>query len=160
VDIGGVNMKIKNLPLSQIKVYENNPRHNDQAVEYVMNSIKEFGFKQPLVIDADGVIVAGHTRYKAAIKLKLKDVPCVIADDLTAEQIAAYRLADNKTSEYSVWDIDLLDSELDNILDIDMKDFGFFRFTEDDAADEHEDFEDIGEKKKITCPHCGEEFYQ
>jgi len=145
-------------PITEITPYETNPRKNDSAVDVVALSIKEFGFKQPLVIDANGVIVAGHTRLKAAKLLGLESVPCVIADDLTPEQIAAYRLADNKTAEFSIWDIDLLDAELDKILDLDMGKFGFFSFTEDDADEEHKDFEDIG-KKKIICPYCGEEFY-
>ena len=111
--------------LKDIKPYEKNPRKNDSAVDAVTNSIREFGFKVPVVIDKDGVIVCGHTRYKAAKKLGLKAVPCVIADDLTDEQIKAYRLADNKVSELAEWDIDLLGEELDGIFDIDMSDFGF-----------------------------------
>src|SRR5574344_443284 len=111
--------------ISEIKPYEKNPRKNDAAVEFVMNSIKEFGFKVPIVIDKDGVIVAGHTRYKASKKLKLTEVPCIIADDLTPEQIKAYRLADNRVAEKSEWDIDLLSGELDDILNIDMAQFDF-----------------------------------
>ena len=118
--------------LKDIKPYEKNPRKNDSAVDAVANSIREFGFKVPVVIDKDGVIVCGHTRYKAAKKLGLKDVPCVIADDLTEEQIKAYRLADNKVSELAEWDIDLLGEELDGIFDIDMSDFGF-DFAEDEV---------------------------
>ena len=89
------------------------------------NSIKEFGFKVPIVIDKNNIIVCGHTRYKAAKKLGLDVVPCVVADDLTDEQIKAYRLADNKVGEDSLWDTDLLNGELDDILNIDMTDFGF-----------------------------------
>ena len=111
--------------LKDIKPYEKNPRKNDSAVDAVANSIREFGFKVPVVIDKDGVIVCGHTRYKAAKKLGLEKVPCVVADDLTEEQIKAYRLADNKVSELAEWDIDLLGEELDGIFDIDMSDFGF-----------------------------------
>ena len=118
--------------LKDIKPYEKNPRKNDSAVDAVANSIREFGFKVPVVIDKDGVIVCGHTRYKAAKKLKLDTVPCVIADDLTEEQIKAYRLADNKVSELAEWDIDLLGEELDGIFDIDMSDFGF-DFAEDEG---------------------------
>lgn len=98
---------------------------NDQSVDKVANSIKEFGFKVPIVIDKNNVIVCGHTRYKAAKKLGLSVVPCVVADDLTEEQIKAYRLADNKVGEDSLWDMDLLGSELEDILNIDMEDFGF-----------------------------------
>jgi DNA modification methylase len=121
----GKNMEIITRKLSEIKPYEKNPRKNDAAVEYVANSIKEFGFKVPIVIDKDGVIVAGHTRYKASKKLKLTEVPCIIADDLTPEQIKAYRLADNRVAEKSEWDIDLLSGELDDILNIDMAQFDF-----------------------------------
>ena len=118
-------MEIITKQLKDIKPYEKNPRKNDEAVEYVANSIKEFGFKVPIVIDKDGVIVAGHTRYKASKKLKLTEVPCIIADDLTEEQIKAYRLADNRVAEKSEWDIDLLSGELDDILNIDMAQFDF-----------------------------------
>ena len=111
--------------ITEITPYEKNPRKNDEAVEYVANSIKEFGFKVPIVIDKNGVIVAGHTRYKAAQKLGLEKLPCVIADDLTEEQVKAFRLADNKVGELAEWDFDLLGEELDGIFDIDMSEFGF-----------------------------------
>lgn len=119
-------MNIIEKNLEDIKPYEKNPRKNDNAVEYVANSIKSFGFRVPIVIDKDGVIVAGHTRYKASKKLGLEKVPCIIADDLTPEQIKAYRLADNKVSEKSEWDFDLLFDELSEIGDlIDMSAFDF-----------------------------------
>ena len=118
-------MNIIEKNLKDIKPYEKNPRKNDNAVEYVANSIKEFGFQQPIVIDKNGVIVAGHTRYKASKKLGLEKVPCIIADDLTDEQIKAYRLADNKVSEKSGWDFNLLNNELSEILNIDMEMFDF-----------------------------------
>lgn len=111
--------------ITEIKPYGKNPRKNDEAVEYVANSIKEFGFKVPIVIDKNGVIVAGHTRYKAAQELGLEKLPCVIADDLTEEQVKAFRLADNKVGELAEWDFDLLGDELDGIFDIDMQEFGF-----------------------------------
>lgn len=117
-------MKIEYKKIEDLKPYENNPRFNDDAVEYVANSIKKFGFKVPLVINKDGVIITGHTRYKASLELGLKEVPCVIADDLTEEQQNAFRLVDNKVSEKSSWDFELLDEELEN-LDIDMSEFGF-----------------------------------
>ena len=94
-------MKVEEMKLSDLKPYEKNPRKNDRAVEPVANSIKEFGFRVPLVIDKDNVIVTGHTRYKAAKKLGLKTVPCIKADDLSDEQIKAFRLADNKVGEIS-----------------------------------------------------------
>ena len=131
-------MQIVEKGIKDIKPYEKNPRKNDSAVDAVANSIKEFGFKVPIVIDKDNVIVCGHTRYKAAKKLGLDVVPCVVADDLTDEQIKAYRLADNKVAELAEWDIDLLGEELDGIFDIDMSDFGF-----DLSEDEEEETEII-----------------
>ena len=108
-------MNIVEKNISELVEYENNPRVNDAAVEPVAESIKSFGFKQPIVVDRDNVIVAGHTRYRAAIKLGLKTVPCVVADDLSPDAVKAYRLVDNKTSEYAQWNLDLLKSELANI---------------------------------------------
>lgn len=90
--------------LNEIKPYPNNPRNNDNAVEAVANSIKRFNFQNPIIVDSDGVIVAGHTRYKAAKFLGLQKVPCIVADDLTDEQVKAFRLADNKVSEVAGWD--------------------------------------------------------
>lgn len=107
-----------------LKPYERNPRKNDEAVKYVKASIEQFGFKVPIVIDKDGVIVAGHTRWKAALELNMDEVPCIMADDLTPEQIKAFRLADNKTAEMAGWDYELLDFELEDI-DFDMSEFGF-----------------------------------
>ena len=118
-------MQVINKKIEEIKPYEKNPRKNDEAVECVMNSIKEFGFKVPIVIDKDNVIIAGHTRYKAAKKLKIQEVPCIVADDLTDEQIKAFRLADNKVAEKAEWDFELLSEELDSIVDFNMTDFGF-----------------------------------
>ena len=92
-------MNVQEIKLKDIKPYGKNPRKNDDAVPYVAESIKQFGFKVPIVIDKNNVIVAGHTRYKAAKKLGFLRVPCIIADDLTDEQIKAFRLADNKVSE-------------------------------------------------------------
>ena len=136
-------MQIIEKPIKELKAYENNPRKNDSAVEYVANSIKEFGFKVPIVINADNVIVCGHTRLKAAKKLGLKIVPCIVADDLTEEQIKAFRLADNKTGEIAKWDLDLLGEELDGILDIDMSGFGFDNLlNENEDKDEKEIIED------------------
>ena len=108
-------MDILNLGLEEIKPYEKNPRNNDNAVDAVAASIREFGFKVPIIIDKDNIIVAGHTRYKAAKKLGLKTVPCIKADDLTDEQVKAFRLADNKVAEQAEWDFDLLNEELETI---------------------------------------------
>lgn len=118
-------MIIENVKIKDIKPYENNPRKNEESAKLVANSIKEFGFKVPLVLDKTNTIICGHTRYKAANILNLKEVPCVVATDLTDEQIKAYRLADNKVAEFSEWDMDLLELEMDDILNIDMLDFGF-----------------------------------
>jgi len=113
-------MEIVNKKLDDLKPYENNPRFNDDAVEYVAKSIKEFGFKVPIVIDKNNVIVAGHTRYKASMELGLEEVPCVVADDLTDEQIKAYRLADNKVSDYSIWNNVALLDELEDLSGLDI----------------------------------------
>lgn len=126
-------MNVIDKKLSELKPYEKNPRKNDEAVKYVMKSIKEFGFKVPIIIDKNNVIVCGHTRYKASKKLKLETVPCIIADDLTEEQIKAFRLADNKVSEKAEWDFDLLNDELNSIFDFDMTDFGFEVFEYESA---------------------------
>lgn len=109
----------------EIEPYENNPRNNDDAVDKVAASIQAFGWQQPIVVDTDGVIIAGHTRYKAAKRLGMETVPVVVAEGLTDEQVRAYRLADNKTAELAGWNFELLDSELFNIDDIDMSAFGF-----------------------------------
>lgn len=122
-------MDIKEININELKPYEHNPRHNEAAVAPVANSIKEFGFKVPIIIDKDNVIIAGHTRLKAAKLLGLETVPCVLADDLTEEQAKAFRLADNKVSELAEWDFDELEKELEELdsmdLDFDMSDFGF-----------------------------------
>lgn len=127
--------------IGDIRPYEKNPRRNDQAVDYVAASIAEFGWKQPIVIDKDGIIIAGHTRYKAAKKLKKKEVPCVIADDLSDEQVKAYRLADNKVAEMAEWDFDLLDGELDDIIGIDMTTFGFDFSVDEEPEAVEDDFD-------------------
>ena len=120
-------MNVEMWPIERLKPYENNPRINDGAVDAVAASIREFGFKVPIVADADGVIVAGHTRYKAAQKLGLDTVPVVVAADLTPEQIKAFRIADNKTAEIATWDYDLLPIELADLqaADFDLELLGF-----------------------------------
>lgn len=128
------------MPLANIRPYNNNPRINDNAVDRVVASIQQFGFRQPIVVDKDMVIIVGHTRYKASKVLGLKEVPVIIADDLTPEQAKAYRLADNKVGEASLWDFDKLDEELDGILDIDMGEFGFY----DDEIIEFEEPDEDG----------------
>lgn len=150
-------MEILNLKVDEIVPYENNPRNNDGAVEYVAESIKQFGFKVPIVIDKDNVIVTGHTRHKASKLLGLETVPCIKADDLTEEQIKAFRLADNKVSEYSTWDIPLLTEELADLDGIEMVDFGFENYEEIDWAgvdDLSEASYEKPEKDMLECPHC------
>ena len=110
--------------ITELKPYENNPRINDKAVDAVAASIKEFGFKVPIIVDKDGVIVAGHTRLKAAQKLGLDEVPVIVADDLTPEQVKAFRLADNKVGELADWDFEKLEKELKSI-EMDMSGFDF-----------------------------------
>lgn len=132
-------MNIVERSIGDIRPYEKNPRKNAKAVGYVAESIRKFGFKVPLVVDRDGVIVTGHTRYKAAIQLKLDTVPCIIADDLTEEQIKAFRLADNKVSEKAEWDFDLLDGEIADLMDWDLEALGFdfdYEFEEDEEPED------------------------
>lgn len=124
-------LKIIYKQTKDLKPYANNPRLNDDAVEYVANSIKEFGFKVPMVITSDGEIVAGHTRLKACERLGITEVPCVIADDLTPEQIKAFRLADNKVGEIATWDFPRLEMEMQEI-EMDMTPFGFDAFESDE----------------------------
>lgn len=139
----GEKMTIQEVEIQKLKPYEKNPRNNDEAVPYVAESIKKFGFKVPIIIDKNYVIVTGHTRYKASQLLGLKKVPCIIADDLTEEQIKAFRLVDNKVTENAEWDFDLLSQELDDISSIDM---GIFNFNMDDMLDE-DFFEDINDNE-------------
>lgn len=153
-------MQIKELAITELHEYENNPRNNDGAVDAVAASIEEFGFKVPIIIDSENIIVAGHTRLKAAKKLGLDTVPCIVADDLTPEQIKAFRLADNKTGELAGCDFAKLEEELSGISEqFDMTAFGF---AAEDDIDIDGLFEETEEKEKepkqIQCPHCGEWF--
>lgn len=149
-------MEIVYKKVNDLIPYENNPRINDEAIEYVKNSIKEFGFKVPVVIDKDNVIIAGHTRIKASKELGIKDIPCIIADDLTEEQVKAFRLADNKVSEKSMWDYTKSDEELDNILDIDMSMFDF-NINTDDVEIERIDLSNKEFEKYETIITCQNE---
>jgi DNA modification methylase len=126
-------MKVELWDIERVKPYPNNPRHNDDAVEAVAASIREFGFRQPIVVDAEGIIVVGHTRYKAALKLGLKKVPIHVATDLTPEQIKAYRIADNKSAELSDWNYDLLPIELAELQEMNY-DLGLLCFDQDELA--------------------------
>lgn len=174
-------MKIKEMKLEELKPYENNPRINEGAVQFVANSIKEFGFQVPIVIDKDNVIVTGHTRYEASKQLGLKKVPCVIADELTEEQIKAFRIADNKTQEKASWDFTKLTEEIDSLGDIfNFTDFGFGQFEldvlknlndfDEEMPKEEEEKDQGGQSSEINideysddkfecqCPKCGFKF--
>lgn len=135
-------MEVKSMSIDDIKPYENNPRDNDDAVDSVANSIREFGWQQPIVVDKDNVIIVGHTRYKAAKKLGMDKVPVVVASKLTPEQVKAYRLADNKVGELADWDMEKLNTELDGIEDIDMSEFGFEGLDNLEKLDDLEDAKD------------------
>lgn len=154
-------MKIIEKKVVDLIPYENNPRHNEDAVDAVAASISEFGFKVPIIIDKESVIVAGHTRLLAAIKLGLEKVPCIVADDLTEAQIRAFRLADNKTAELATWDFNKLDLEMQELEQFDMEQFGFkMELTtrkEEKAPDEFKEF-DEGIETKYRCPKCGYEW--
>jgi ParB-like chromosome segregation protein Spo0J len=154
-----MELKIEYVDIDNIKPYENNPRHNEEAIPFVMNSIKEFGFKNPIIIDKNNVIIAGHTRLESAKRLGMKEVPIIHADDLTEEQVKAFRLADNKVSEKAEWNFELLDEELED-LDINMEDFGFLKHEDVDLNDFFEEKEQVEEKKEktVVCPYCGKEF--
>ena len=146
-------MKIINLPVSDLIPYENNPRINDaEAVDAVAASIKSFGFKVPVIIDKDKLIVAGHTRHKAAIKLGMDEVPCIVADDLTDEQIRKFRLVDNKTAEISKWDFEELQKEISEIQSIDMTEFGFMI---EDISKFKKQVEQEKKTNVVICPRCG-----
>ena len=177
-------MNVKMMKINDLTPYENNPRNNEGAIEYVANSIKQFGFKVPIVVDKNNVIVAGHTRYLAASALEMEEVPCIVADDLTDKQIKAFRIADNKVAEKASWDFTKLGVEIKDLLDIDLgfdlTDMGFGEFEIDvllnnndfDEAALKEDDEnkknsgsvelDIGDYAddnfECQCPKCGFRF--
>jgi ParB-like chromosome segregation protein Spo0J len=161
-----ISMKIEYWEIAKVKPYDKNPRRNDKAVEAVAKSIREFGFRQPIVVDAAGVIVVGHTRYKAALKLGLKTVPVHVAADLTPAQARAYRLADNRTAETAEWDVELLPIELGELRD-DGFDLKLLGFTDKELAERLKEFDtelDDGQAdadeaaETIRCPKCGHEF--
>lgn len=135
--------------LDEIRPYDNNPRHNDEAAKAVANSIREFGFQSPIIVDRDGVIIAGHTRYKAARRLKLQTVPVIVAAELTPEQVKALRIADNSTGEVAEWDLQLLVQELTGI-DYDMADFGLNLEIRVDEEVKEDDFDAEPPEKPIT----------
>lgn len=138
-------MEIENIPINDIVPYEKNPRKNDKAVDIVAKSIKEYGFLVPIILDDKNVIVAGHTRLKAAIKLDMIDVPCIYAENLTEAQIKAFRIMDNKSIEYSDWDLDLLKDELNELkelgIDLDLTGFSEIELNKLIKTDNEDDFE-------------------
>lgn len=159
-------LRVQYWPIDKVKPYPNNPRNNDEAVEYVANSIREFSFQQPLVVDTDSTIIAGHTRLKAAKRLGMEKVPVVVADNLTPAQVNAYRLADNKVAEAATWDMEALAVELEGLeVDFDMSQFDF-----DIELDVPEVGEIVNSSKEIDvesfnddkfeheCPRCGFRF--
>jgi hypothetical protein len=156
-------MKVIDISIDKLIPYEKNPRKNDKAVKYVANSIKEFGFKVPIVVDSHMTVICGHTRLKAAKKLELEKVPCIIANDLTDEQIKAFRLADNKVSEQAEWDWDILDGEINDIFELDMGDFGF-EFEEATPTNEKKKNERLRTDEAYNLPYVDlertEGFYQ
>ena len=168
-----VVMEKNNKKISELKPYEKNPRRNDNAVQYVKKSIQEFGFKVPIVITKDNEIITGHTRYKACQELGMKEIPCVIADDLTEDQIKAFRIADNKVADYSFWDDELLkgelldlqindyDLEMTGMTDIDimvlMSDVTPEKYDDEEYAEYIERAEDFLEKKRIIITYTGED---
>ena len=162
-------MEIEEWSVERLTPYENNPRINDGAVSAVRASIEEFGWRQPIVVDGEGVIIAGHTRYKAALEMGLEVVPVTVARDMTPEQVRAYRLADNRTHDLSEWSLPMLDAVLAEIEGIDMSAFGFDLDVEAlDLGTEDERPErggagmgmGSGDPKRVTCPKCGFEFFE
>jgi site-specific DNA-methyltransferase (adenine-specific) len=147
----GVALKVKEVEISKVIPYENNPRKNDDAVKYVVNSLKEFGWQQPIVCDADGVVIAGHTRLKAAKQLGMKTVPVVYADDLTPEQVQAYRIADNKVGEQAEWNFFKLSNEIAGI-EYDMEDFGFSEFEIESLSSLSEDIYSDSDEDDSPAP--------
>lgn len=152
-------MEIQEVALSKIKPYEKNPRINDKAVDKVAESLKEFGWQQPIVVDKDGIIIVGHTRFKAAQKLGMQSAPVVFANNLSKKQVRAYRIADNKVADYSIWDNKLLLEELDGLDDI------FTGFEEGDVFNDLLDESDnsvleeneYGVEYSITFKSCNRE---
>lgn len=155
-------MKINDMKLSAIHPYKKNPRQNESAIEGVKESIKAFGFQQPIVVDKKNTIIVGHTRYYASIDLDLSNVPVVVASKLTPKQVRAYRIADNKTNEFSEWDFDLLKTELKNIDEL------FTGFTDTEIEDLLNSKDVVNKSSELDasnfsefdhqCPKCGFEY--
>ena len=161
-------MDIVDMPIEQIKPYKKNPRKNEKAVPEVVKSIKEFGFRQPLVVDSSMVLIVGHTRLLAAKELGLAKVPVHIASTLTPAQVRAYRIADNRSHDRSEWDVTLLNEELgelfemDEKFDIEFMDFGDFGPGEEKEKEIKEGSKELDEEEfsefDHKCPKCGFEY--
>ena len=153
-------MIIHEIDVKDIQEYENNARKNEKAVALVVESIENYGFKVPVIVDKNNVLVAGHTRLKAAQQLGLEKIPAIIADDLTEEQIKAYRLADNKTAELSTWDFERLEQELEAINDAHLWElFNQNRYEDIEEFDGEIDLDDFGDEEfEYECPECGFKF--
>lgn len=153
----GVKLRaeVTEIPISEVRPYENNPRLNDRAVPMLMESIRTFGFNVPIIIDKDNVVIAGHTRLKAAERLGMKTVPCVRAEDLSEEQARAFRLADNKAAELARWDFEKLYGELESLKvtapELDMSAFGFDEIRFEQKQTTKEEVPD----GRVICPRCG-----
>lgn len=153
-------MRVESVNKNKLVVYENNPRNNDKAKEYVKESIEKFGYLNPIIVNKDYVILCGHTRLKALMDIKdVEMVDVIVVDDLSEEQENMFRLVDNKVSEYSSWDYDKVLQESADIIDDYLKDFGFEYHKVDDMDIKEEDYisDEVIEKKVIVCPYCGEE---
>jgi ParB-like chromosome segregation protein Spo0J len=140
-------MKIVDVKLKDLKPYDNNPRHNVKAIKPVKESILKFGFKVPIVIDKNNVIVCGHTRFYASKEIGLETVPCIVADDLTQKQIDAFRLVDNRTAEFADWNFDKLAEELSELQDFNLSSFGF-----ENLSNELENYESPEIQEKELAP--------
>jgi ParB family transcriptional regulator, chromosome partitioning protein len=160
-------MKIVDINPDKLIFYEQNPRENDNAVPIVKNSIERFGFRVPVMITKDNIIICGHTRVKAALELGLKTVPCTIESDMTEEETRAFRIVENKTHEFSFWDKPLLQLEMDSLDDVfNFEDYGFEQIEELTEEDINKFFAEntIPSKSKdikpveVECPHCHTRF--
>jgi len=161
-------VEIVDMPIEQIKPYKKNPRKNEKAIPEVVKSLKEFGFRQPLVVDSNMVLIAGHTRLLAAKELGLTNVPVHIASTLTPAQVRAYRIADNRSHDRSEWDVTLLNEELgelfemDEKFDIEFMDFGDFGPGEEKEKEIKEGSKELDESEfndfDHKCPKCGFEY--
>lgn len=141
-------IKVIRKSLKDIKGYEQNPRKNDKAVNAVYESIKKFGFRNPIIINSEGIILAGHTRLEALKKMGAEEADCIEISDLTEEQQNAFRIADNRVADFSFWDNDLLQQEM---IEIGADDWELFGFKEKDLAF-------LKAPDRCTCPKCGKTF--